>query len=608
MYNIGNKFYLITLLLFSCIILNAQTYYTDSKKLVTAVNGSPLGGVFIVKNGTYNDFDPTFSVVATELNPIIIKAETVGGVKLTGESNMVLKKSAHVTLEGFVFDGTGDNTLVKLEGCHHIRITRNVFELKTTESIKWVFVGGVWNDNVFPFEFPSHHNRIDHNIFQNKTTPGNYITIDGSNDATTSKKVYYQSQYDQIDHNYFKNNGPRAVNEQESIRIGWSEMSLSSGFTTVDQNLFEDCDGDPEIISVKTCDNIIGHNTFIGSYGTVSLRHGNRNRIEGNYFFGNGKPIGTSATGSKLYTGGIRIYGTDHMVINNYMEGLNGTKWDAPITLTLGDAIDGQSTSLSKHFRAERVTIAYNTLVNNSFGIEIGFDNNKSYNNGLKNIVIANNLITGTQNSLVKIVDNDQGDNIVWKNNLMFPTASATLLSGQTSTSFDATEVVNENPKLVYNDARKIWTATSNTPLYTNSITSETIAEDIDGQVRPTISNPGADHFSATTIRYAPLKASDVGPNAYEDISSSVFDFERTSAVLTYPVPANQILHLKNLDGKTNRIEIVTIEGRPVLSLRITHQAQDISLDTSTLVEGWYVVRMYSSDRDMISRKIIVQH
>ncbi|MBL0024232.1 MAG: T9SS type A sorting domain-containing protein [Saprospiraceae bacterium] len=608
MYNKINRFYLITLLLFSFGNLNSQTYYTDSKKLVTAVNSSPQGGVFIVKNGTYNDFDPTFSVVATEMNPIIIKAETVGGVKLTGESNVVLKKSEYVTLEGFVFDGTGDNTLVKLEGCNHIRITRNVFELKTTESIKWVFVGGVWNDNVFPFQYPSHHNRIDHNIFQNKTTPGNYITIDGSNDATTSQKVYYQSQYDRIDHNYFKNNGPRAVNEQESIRIGWSEMSLSSGFTTVEQNLFEDCDGDPEIISVKSCDNTIRHNTFVASYGTVSLRHGNRNRIEGNYFFGDGKPIGTSATGSKLYTGGIRIYGTDHMVINNYMEGLNGTKWDAPITLTLGDAIDGQSTSLSKHFRAERVTIAYNTLVNNSFGIEIGFDNNKSYNNGLKNIIIANNLITGTQNSLVKIVDNDQGDNIVWKNNLMFPTASASLLSGQTSTSFDATKVVNENPKLVFNDASKVWTATSNTPLYTNSITSETIAEDIEGQVRPTKSNPGADHFSETSIRYAPLKVSDVGPNAYEDISSSVFDFDRTSAVLTYPVPTNQILHLKNLGGTTYKVEIINIAGEAVLSSTIEHQAKDISLDTSKLINGLYVVRIYSSGHHVTSRKIIVQH
>ena len=79
-------------------------------------------------------------------------------------------------------------------------------------------------------------------------------------------------------------------------------MSLSSGYTIVEHNLFEDCDGDPEIVSIKSSDNIIRHNTFRGSYGTLSLRHGNRNKLESNYFFGNGKPIGTSPDGAQLYT------------------------------------------------------------------------------------------------------------------------------------------------------------------------------------------------------------------------------------------------------------------------------------------------------------------
>jgi len=194
--------------------------------------------------------------------------------------------------------------------------------------------------------------------------------VDGTNDGDED---FRQSKYDRIDHNYFRNNGPRAANEQESIRIGWSEMSMSSGHTIVEFNLFENCDGDPEIVSVKSCDNIIRHNTFKGCYGTLSLRHGNRNRVEGNYFFGD-------------------------VIINNYLEGLKGTRWDAPITLTQGDAIDGSSTSFSKHFRAERVTIAYNTLVNNTHGIEIGFDNNGNYNKGLKDITVSNNVVTGSEN------------------------------------------------------------------------------------------------------------------------------------------------------------------------------------------------------------------
>lgn len=514
----------VTLLLFSTSAFS-QTY-TDPDDLADAVNAaSATGGTFIVADSdtAYSDFEATFEVMATAENPIIIKAETVGGVTLTGESHFTFKKSAYITLEGFVFDCSDTGTLVKLEGCNNIRITRNVFEQAQTDSAKWVYIGGVWDDTDYPFINPSHHNRIDHNTFQNKTLPGHYITVDGNTDEDTD--VAYQSQYDRIDHNHFKNNSPRATNEQESIRIGWSEMSQSSGYTTVEFNLFEDCDGDPEIVSVKSCDNTIRHNTFKNSYGTLSLRHGNRNRVEGNYFFGNGKAQGVSPDGADLYTGGIRIYGTDHVIINNYFEGLNGTRWDAPITLTLGDAIDGQSTSWSKHFRAERVLIAYNTLVNNDHGIEIGYDNNDSYGKDLADITIANNLITGSKNALVEIVDtdNDQGSNITWINNLMEPTGTAVTLSGATSTSFNGTsDAIDENPNLVlntditYDNTTGVWKTSVSSPLYSNGA-SETVSEDIEGQARPTTSNPGADHFSMESERFAPLTTSDVGPLAVGD-------------------------------------------------------------------------------------------
>ena len=604
--------YLTRLLAFLFLIsfsnLHAQTF-NDPDDLADAVNASTNGGVFIVENGTYNDFEATFEVVATASNPVIIKAETIGGVILTGESHFVIRKSAYITLEGFVFDGLGEDTLVKLEGSNNIRVTRNIFELETTESIKWVFIGGVWNDNVYPFEYPSHHNRIDHNIFQNKETPGHYITIDGSFDDTGSEEIYYQSQHDRIDYNYFKNNGPRAVNEQESIRIGWSEMSLSSGFTMVEHNLFEDCDGDPEIVSVKSCDNIIRHNTFNRSYGTLSLRHGNRNRVEGNYFFGDDKPIGTSPAGSDLYTGGIRIYGTDHLIINNYMEGLNGTRWDAPITLTLGDAIDGQSSSLSKHFRAERVTIAFNTLVNNSHGIEIGFDNNDNYGKDLADITIANNLITGSENSLVEIVDtdNDQGDNITWKSNLMYPTGNATLLSGATLTSFDTNEVVNENPYLEFDTSINVWRTTAATPLYENTLNIDSINEDIDGQERPILSNPGADHYSLESIRYKPLTPDDVGPNAYEDGTTSVSLDNQSSDFLVYPVPSNNLLHFKGINPNANQFELFNSNGKIILTRKIENAFQETSINISELKSGIYFLKV-SENRNFEVFKIIIQH
>ena len=199
-----------------------------------------------------------------------------------------------------------------MQACNNIRITRNTFRLIETESLKWVIIGGVWNDP----NAVSHHNRIDHNLFENKSFAGNYITVDGSGDP-----VYQSSQYDLIDYNHFRNIGPRIVNEMETIRVGWSELSRSSGYTTIEYNLFENCDGDPEIISVKTCDNIVRYNTFMSSQGTLCLRHGDRTIVNGNYFFGEGKDG----------TGGIRFYGDDHKIYNNYFEGLTGTIWDAAL-------------------------------------------------------------------------------------------------------------------------------------------------------------------------------------------------------------------------------------------------------------------------------------
>ena len=512
---------------FNCILFTFALFFisfsTFAQEVVTVTNSDDLadelatatpGKTIIVQNGSYNDFEVTVEVAGTADSPITIKAETVGGVTLTGNSKINFKKTEHCVVEGFVFDCDGDETLVKLEGCNNIRITRNVFETAQTESVKWVYIGGVWDDTVEPYQYLSHNNRIDHNVFKNKTMPGHYITIDGTNGLI-------QSQYDRIDHNHFINNGPRATNEQESIRIGWSEMSMSSGFTTVEYNLFENCDGDPEIVSVKSCDNIIRHNTFKGCYGTLSLRHGNRNWVEGNYFFGNGREIGEvineDLSVTNLYTGGIRVYGTDHVIINNYMEGLNGTKWDAPITITQGDVIDGQSTSYSSHFRAERVLVAYNTLVNNSHGIEIGFDNNGKYGKELKDITIANNLISGSENSLVEIKDgNDQGSNITWINNLFYTQGDATLISGNTTTTFDDNMVKNEDPKLIFDESGSgLWRTTAESPVYASDVVDTSI--DMDGDERPESgSNPGADHFSLETVRYAPMTESTVGPYAYE--------------------------------------------------------------------------------------------
>jgi poly(beta-D-mannuronate) lyase len=581
------------------IVFCVNTYsqiVTTASSLQSTVNGAASGATIIVKNGSYANFYATFTKVATAENPITIKAETIGGVILTGDSRFAFKKAAYIILEGFVFDCTSSNTLVKLEASNNIRITRNVFQLDTPVAIKWIVVGGYYDD--YTFQFLSHHNRIDHNSFKNKLTGGNFITIDGTyNQAKTEN---YQSHHDKIDHNYFYKNSPRAVNEKESIRIGNSLLCNSSGFTTVEFNLFEECDGDPEIVSVKSNDNLIRHNTFNRNHGSLTLRQGNRTRVEGNYFFGGGKANGMFET-QPIYTGGVRVYGTDHVIINNYFEGLLGAVWDAPITLTQGEVITGSSTNYSLHYRAERITIAYNTLVNNANGIEIGYPKSDgSYNKKLSDIKIANNLVVGSQNNLVKIYTDQQGE-VTWLNNIMYPTGTAQLITG--GPAFTNDQVVVQNPNLVLNGT--IWKATSTSPVIANAVSSLNVTEDIEAQLRPSLSNAGADHFSTDLVTYFPVTIADVGPNATEATLSVITS--NVPAMLLYPNPTKGYFELSVpfLENELT-IELYTIHGQVIAKGTYAVVSGKIQFNLDNQPAGLYILRV-NLDGTPVNYKVIKQ-
>ncbi len=254
------------------------------------------GDIIELADGTYDTGGISMEISGTAAEPIIIRAANRGGAILAGESYFNLRRSAHIVIEGFRFT-SNRYTVIKLEACNNIRITRNTFQLAEEEGQngKWVYIGGVWDDQTLL----SHHNRIDHNTFRDKHQLGNFITIDGGDNV---------SQNDRIDHNYFYNIGPRHDNEMEAIRVGWSQLSLTDGFTVIEYNLFEDCDGDPEIISVKSCKDTVRYNTIRSSQGTVSLRHGDGSVVHDNYFLGEGKEG----------TGGVRVYARYHKIYNNY--------------------------------------------------------------------------------------------------------------------------------------------------------------------------------------------------------------------------------------------------------------------------------------------------
>jgi Chondroitinase B len=119
-----------------------------------------------------------------------------------------------------------------------------------------------------------------------------------------------QAANHRIDSNYFADRPVgRTSNGYEMIRIGDSATSNTNAGVVVENNLFKSTDGEIEIISIKSNDNIYRYNTITESAGTLTLRHGDRATVEGNFILGN----------EKDGSGGVRVIGQDHKIFNNYI-------------------------------------------------------------------------------------------------------------------------------------------------------------------------------------------------------------------------------------------------------------------------------------------------
>jgi len=521
------------------------------------------GDTVMVLDGTYNLGGLKVTHGGSALKPIIVKSKNLYGAKITGPTYFNLSYQSYVTYEGFDINVDAGSTIFKMEGCSNVRITRNWLRMPTitdTQTSKWITIGDLWDNAVCN----SHDNRFDHNLFDGKFDQGAWLVIDGSHGTVPAI-----SQHDRIDHNIFRNNTPRVTNEKETIRIGVSDLCKLDAFTVVENNLFEDCDGDPEIVSLKSCKDTVRYNTFRRCVGTVSLRQGNNSVVEGNFFFGENKTtlFGTETIGC----GGVRIYGMNHKIINNYFEGLTGDKWDAACTITNGD-VTNTSTSNSSHFLAENVLFAFNTLVNNKSNIEVGFDNNGAYGLSPKNNIIANNIVVGTVNPFIKYYSTASLAGVGFQNNLMHPAGSATLgLAGTTDVQiknidpqlYQSTCIAygqNCNQRTKYN----LYKLTSGSPAINASVGYEYITKDFEGQPAVGTRDIGADEYNgAASLTNVPLDEQMVGPTAPETIECEI----STATGMTETFANGLTVSPNPFIGETTISIPVAVSGKVIISI-----------------------------------------
>jgi hypothetical protein len=584
----------------------AATYtFSDWQDFKGAITGDDLtpqpGDIFILSSATYSNKGTATleDINGTAEACIVIKADTIGGVIFDQALAFDLRHCSYITLQGFNFQLTTKSSVLKLQACNHIRITQNTFDGATEtvfeddgdrEDVDWISIQGHFDDD----STLSYNNKVDHNVFKNKMTLGNIIKIDGTADL-------YVSQHDTIEYNYFNNVGPRADNEMETIRVGYSGMSESDGYCVISHNLFEECDGDPEVISVKCNKNTISHNTFRRCAGTLCLRHGCGTLVDGNFFLGEGYTdvaVDSFPASGDNGSGGIRVYGSDHVIINNYFEGLTGTRWDAPITLTQGDAEEGGG--LTDHWRIERAVIANNTLINNEHGIEIGYDKSGDYDKPARDVVIAYNILQSDTGSLVTIMNTP--DNMTWIDNIVYATGDAVIGDGDAFTDFSSSEAISIDPAMIYDIS--YYRASVSTPTFASYSTDlgTSITYDLDGELRTTAFNYGADEYYVDSNPiYTPLTVADVGTSEGEYIylSTSVLGAVRAGQTTTIGVSSDLDWSVSNTDAWVT-VESSAGSGDGSFSLVIAENASNELRSTTVTVSST------NHSEDVVSETIVV--
>jgi len=349
----------------------------------------------IMANGIWKDVEIVFKAKGTENKPICLAAETAGKVLIEGASNLSIS-GEYLDVQGLVFTKghTPTRTVVlfktsETEYAYHCRLYGCVIDkfnqpIRETED-NWV---SMWGKN----------NSVEYCYFGGKTNVGTTLIV-CPNDSNSINNQHFIYQ------NYF---GPRprlGSNGGETIRIGTSEVCTNSSKTNVCKNYFDHCNGEVEIISNKSCDNIIQHNTFYECEGSVVLRHGNHATVAGNWFAGNGKP----------FTGGVRVINEGHQIYNNFFYKLRGDEFRSPLTVMNGIP----NSPASGYAPVKNVILANNTWFDCT--LPWNFCVGVSERNRIvtpQNTQIINNIVYSPNDSVL-IKSYDKTDGITFGNNLM---------------------------------------------------------------------------------------------------------------------------------------------------------------------------------------------
>lgn len=462
--------------------LSATEYIVSSAaQIAAAMQTAQPGDVLTMTNGTWTNQRIQFAGHGSSGAPITLRAQTPGQVILNGNSKINISGD-WLMVDGLKFQGgalAADDHVVEFRGSQG-----EAFNSRLTNTAIVDYNPASVDTRYFWVSLYGQNNRVDHNYFKNQTHSGVTVVV---------WRPDLGPDYHLIDNNHFADRpepvNPSDPNGFETIRIGTSTDSLTDSFTTVENNLFERNNGEIEIISNKSGHNTYRYNTFRESVGTLTLRHGNDTRVEGNFFLGEN----TSNSGA------IRVIGERQTIVNNYIANVDDRAGGA-ISISAGVP----NSALSEYYQVKDAVIAHNTLVNVT-GVSMTFDDGLGSSGRTllaQNVTVANNIF---RSSGPAIFEGTQGTGWTWQGNIAY--------GGSLGSVAGNPGVAVVDPQL-QSGADGLWRPASTSPAVNGASGnySSLITADIDGQPRIGLYDVGADEFSAAAIVRKPLSAGDVGP------------------------------------------------------------------------------------------------
>ncbi len=397
----------ISILLITCSAeKGVEHFVSDAAELNSAIERAQPGDKIIMKNGVWENVNIEFEGFGTEHNPILLRAETPGEVYIEGQSSLKLS-GEYLIVDGLYFRNgyTPSNSVITFRiDDEHIANHSTVMNCA---------IDGFTQKNRITtdhwVEFWGRHNSLESCSITGKANDGPTVRVFLKGNENINN-------HHQIVNNYFGPRPRKGGPHGETLQIGDSGTSMSPSYVNVENNLFDRCNGEVEVISSKSNFNVFRNNIFYHCEGSLVMRHGNYCTIDGNYFIGDA---------ASEFNGGVRIINTGHWVTNNYFYRISGIEFRSPLAIMNGIP----KSPLNRYNQVTDVVVAYNTWVDCKAPWQLGVGANMDMKDVLPKseirsarpirTVIANNIIFNTTPDPHPIQTYDKIDGIKFRNNYL---------------------------------------------------------------------------------------------------------------------------------------------------------------------------------------------